>query len=155
MQTATHSDDIIPKIAPEQCSAIQTALHSDDIIPKFLLRSSAMHWKLQRTLPLGMNSTVLPKKYNYFQNEKMKRCYHKFCQYQWLNWIMNQHYIQNQKRRKITESRTEEENLEEWTVGQLGILFWNVVIMDISHNWGDLYLFSESGHWIMQRTSQI
>ena len=56
MQTATHSDDIIPKIAPEQCSAIQTALHSDDIIPKFLLRSSAMHWKLQRTLPLGMNS---------------------------------------------------------------------------------------------------
>ena len=59
MQTATHSDDIIPKIAPEQCSAIQTALHSDNIIPKFLLRSSAMHRKLQRTLLLGMNSSIL------------------------------------------------------------------------------------------------
>ena len=68
---------------------------------------------------------------------------------------MNQLYIQNQKRRKITEARTEEENVEELPVSQLGILFWNVVIMDISHNWGDLYLFSESGHWIMQRTSQI
>ena len=47
------------KIAPEQCSAIQTAMHSDDIIPKFLLRSSAMHWKLQRTLLLGMNSIIV------------------------------------------------------------------------------------------------
>ena len=60
-------------------------------------------------------TTVLPKKYNYFQNEKekMKRCYYKFCQYQWLNWIMNQLYIQNQKRRKITEQRTKEEHFKE------------------------------------------
>ncbi len=54
---------------------------------------------------------------------------------------MNQHYIQNQKKRKITEPRTEEEDLEELLVSQLWTLFWNVVIMDISHNWGDLYLF--------------
>ena len=58
MQTSMHSHDIIPKIAPEQCSATQTAMHSDDNIPKFLLRSSAVYLKLQRTLPFGMNSKV-------------------------------------------------------------------------------------------------
>ena len=39
-------------------SAIQSAMHSDDNIPKFLLRSSAVHSKLQRTLPFGMNSNM-------------------------------------------------------------------------------------------------
>ena len=56
------SDDIIPKIAPEQCSATQTAMHSGDNIPNFC--SGAVHCTaLQRTLQLlGMNSNRALKK---------------------------------------------------------------------------------------------